>query len=110
MSKFKFTHRHITKGGKPVFAGAQGCVFLPSLKCKHRTRNMNDGNISKLGYKEGSDFEMREYEKITPFIKKIKNYDKYFNVRATSCEPDALSASDLVEFNDVCKNSKKKIN
>ena len=107
MSKFKFTHRHRNKGGKPVFAGAQGCVFLPSLKCKHRARNMNDGNISKLGYKEGSDFEMREYEKITPFIKKIKNYDKYFNVRATSCEPDALSTSDLVEFNDVCKNFRK---
>jgi len=105
---FKFTKRHrITKGGKPVFAGAQGCVFIPSLKCKHRPRNMFDGNISKLGYKEGSDFEMREYDKITPFIKKIKNHEKYFNIQATSCEPDALSTSDLVEFNEVCRNFKK---
>jgi thiamine kinase-like enzyme len=68
---------------------------------------MLDGNISKLGYKEGSDFEMREYEKITPFIKKIKNYEKYFNVRATSCEPDVLSTSDLIGFNDVCHNFRK---
>jgi len=117
MSQFKFTKRHrrnrttraraTNKGGKPVFAGAQGCVFLPSLKCKHRARNMLDGNISKLGYKEGSDFEMREYEKITPFINKIKNYDKYFNVQATSCEPDVLSTSDLIGFNDVCQNFRK---
>ncbi len=117
MSQFKFTKRHrrnrttraraTNKGGKPVFAGAQGCVFLPSLKCKHRARNMLDGNISKLGYREGSDFEMREYEKITPFIKKIKNYDKYFNVQATSCEPDVLSTSDLIGFNDVCQNFKR---
>ena len=110
MSKFKFTKRHRrTKGGKPIFAGAQGCVFVPSLKCKHRPRNMNDGKISKLGYKKGSDFEMSEYDKITPFIKKIKNYGKYFNIQATSCEPDPLSTSDLVEFNDVCRNFKKEL-
>ena len=105
MSKFKFTYRR-NSGGKPVFAGAQGCVFLPSLKCKHRKRNMNDGNVSKLGFKESSEFEMREYEKIAPFIKKIKNYEKYFSIRATSCEPDALSSRDLIGFDDVCINFK----
>lgn len=103
MSKFKFTHRR-NSGGKPVFAGAQGCVFLPSLKCKHRKRNMNDGNVSKLGFKKSSEFEMREYEKIAPFIKKIKNYEKYFSIQATSCEPDILSTKDLIGFDDVCIN------
>jgi len=101
----KFTRRRKTKGGKPVFAGAQGCVFIPSLKCKGRPRNMNDGNISKLGYKEGSDFEMREYAKITPFIRTIRNYDKYFNIRVNSCEPDVLSTSDLINFNEVCRHN-----
>ena len=102
-----FTPRHQSKGGKPVFAGAQGCVFIPSLKCKHQNRNVNDGNISKLGYKRSSEFEMREYDKISPFLKKIKNYDKYFNIKASLCEPDELTASDLIEFNKVCKNFKK---
>ena len=106
MSKFKFTHRK-NSGGKPVFAGAQGCVFLPSLKCKHRKRNINDGNVSKLGFKKSSEFEMREYEKIAPFIKKIKNYEKYFGIRATSCEPDALSPGDLIGFDEVCINFKE---
>jgi hypothetical protein len=101
----KVTRRRKVKGGKPVFSGSQGCVFIPSLKCKGRPRNMNDGNISKLGYKEGSDFEMREYEKITPFIRKIRNYDKYFNIRVHSCEPDVLSTSDLINFNEVCRHN-----
>ena len=93
-------------GGKPVFSGAQGCVFIPALKCKNQPRDAkrSDHTISKLGYKEGSDFEMREYEKITPFITKIKNHEKYFSVRVTSCEPDALDADDLVQFNKVCRN------
>ena len=95
-------------GGKPVFSGAQGCVFFPALKCKNQPRDAkrSDHTISKLGYKEGSDFEMREYEKITPFITKIKNHEKYFSVRVTSCEPDALDADDLVQFNKVCRNFK----
>ena len=104
MSK-KFTRRRRTKGGKPMFSGAQGCVFIPSLKCKGQPRSMNDGNISKLGYKEGSDFEMREYDKIIPFVKKIKNYEKYFSIRVKSCEPDTLSTSDLINFNEVCRHN-----
>ena len=95
-------------GGKPVFSGAQGCVFIPALKCKnqHSSAKRSDNTISKLGYKEGSDFEMREYEKITPFITKIKNHEKYFSIRVNSCEPDALDADDLVQFNKVCRNFK----
>ena len=94
------THR-IT-GGKPVFAGAQGCVFDPALKCKHRPRDIYDGNVSKLGYTKSAEFEMREYEQIRPFITQIKNYDKYFNIRVSVCEPDTLGPEDLAGFNDVC--------
>lgn len=91
-----------------MFAGAQGCVFVPSLKCKHRPRT-NDDTISKLGYKSGSNSEMREQEKIMPYIKKIRNYEKYFSVHATSCEPDALSPHDLEGFNETCINFDKDI-
>jgi serine/threonine protein kinase len=92
------------KGGKPVFAGAQGCVFSPSLKCKDRPRNLNDGAISKLGYREGSESELREQERIMQHIKKIRNHAKYFSVHASLCEPDALSPDDLVGFNETCAN------
>ena len=92
------------KGGKPLFAGAQGCVFAPSLKCKDRPRNLNDGNISKLGYRAGSESELREQERIMQHIKKIRNHAKYFSVNASSCEPDALSPADLAGFNETCVN------
>ena len=85
-----------------MFAGAQGCVFDPALKCKHRSRDIHDGTVSKLGYTQSAEFEMREYEQIRQFITQIKNYDKYFNMRASVCEPDALGPEDLAGFNDVC--------
>ena len=90
-----------------MFAGAQGCVFAPSLKCKNRPRNMNDGNISKLGYKAGSESEMREQEKIMSYVKKIRNYERYFSMEASSCEPDTLSPPDLEGFNETCINFNK---
>ena len=96
--------RRRNKGGKPVFAGAQGCVFMPSLKCKDRPRNRNDGNISKLGYRAGSESELREQEGIMQHIKKIRNHAMYFNTHASLCEPDALSPADLVGFNETCVN------
>jgi predicted SnoaL-like aldol condensation-catalyzing enzyme len=101
--------RRRNKGGKPVFAGAQGCVFMPSLKCKDRPHNRNDGNISKLGYKEGTETEMSEQEGIMQYIKKIRNHEMYFNTQASLCEPDALSPADLVGFNNTCKNFDKDI-
>ena len=104
----KFTRRnrihHSQKGGIPIFAGAQGCVFKPSLKCKGRPRNLHDGNISKLEEKESAKAEMREYEKIKQYLGKIKNYSKYFSVQAHICEPDPIGPQDLVNFDDVCTN------
>jgi serine/threonine protein kinase len=77
-------------------------VFDPALKCKHRSRDIHDDTVSKLGYTQSAEFEMREYEQIRQFITQIKNYDKYFNMRASVCEPDALGPEDLAGFNDVC--------
>ena len=95
---------HTQTGGIPIFAGAQGCVFKPSLKCKNRPRNYNDGNISKLGEMKSVEAEMREYEQIKRYLMHIKNYKQYFSVQAAICEPDRLEPHDLVNFDDVCIN------
>ena len=95
---------HIQLGGIPVFAGAQGCVFKPALKCTHQPRNPNDGNISKLEQKESAESEMREYDQIKQHLKQIPNYQNYFSMNATLCEPDPLEPHDLVKFDDVCTN------
>lgn len=95
------------KGGIPIFAGAQGCVFRPSLKCKHRPRNYHDGNISKLGERTSAEAEMREYEQIRRYLVRIKNYNKYFGMQAYLCEPDVLDQHDLKNFDEVCINMKQ---
>ena len=97
-------HGHGQSGGIPIFAGAQGCVFKPSLKCKDRHRTPYDDNISKLEQTESAEAEMREYMKIKEYLMQIKNYKQYFSVQAELCEPDTLEPSDLVNFDDVCTN------
>jgi len=104
MKKHNYTRRRNKKGGIPIFAGAQGCVFKPSLKCKHQIRNYHDGNISKLGEKGISEAEMREYQHIRQYLVRIKNHNKYFGLRAQLCEPDALDRRDLENFDEVCIN------
>jgi serine/threonine protein kinase len=98
---------HGQAGGIPIFAGAQGCVFKPSLKCKHKPHHPNDGNVSKLEYKESAESEMREYEQIKSHLKQIPNYQNYFSVQAELCEPAPLTARDLAKFDDICTNMKR---
>ena len=97
-------HTHNQTGGIPIFAGAQGCIFKPALKCRDQPRNFNDGNISKLGQKENTENEMSEYDQIKRHLKQIPNYQTYFSVQAELCEPDSLKPHDLVKFDDVCTN------
>lgn len=92
------------KGGIPIFAGAQGCVFKPALKCKHEPRNDADDNISKLEEKESAEAEMREYDQIKQHLQKIKDYERYFSMKTHMCEPDVLEPRDLVNFDKVCIN------
>lgn len=100
-------HTHSQVGGIPIFAGAQGCVFKPSLKCKHKPHNPNDGNVSKLEEKRSAESEMREYEKIRVYLKTIPNYQNYFSVKADICEPAPLAARDLDKFDAICTNMKR---
>ena len=95
---------HSQRGGIPIFAGAQGCVFKPSLKCKGRPRNYHDGNISKLGDMTSIEDEMRESEQIKERLLRIENHAKYFSLRASMCEPDTLDHHDLTKFDSVCIN------
>lgn len=103
----RMTRRRRIKGGIPIFAGAQGCVFRPSLKCKGKVRNYHDGNISKLGDMKSMEDELREYDRIKERLMRIKNHDKYFSMQASLCQPDALDNHDLEKFDRVCINMKR---
>ena len=102
--KSKRAKKYAQKGGIPIFAGAQGCVFKPALKCRHEPRNDADGNVSKLEEKESAEAEMREYDQIKQHLHKIKDYERYFSMKARLCEPDVLEPRDLVNFDNVCIN------
>ena len=97
-------HDHSQTGGVPIFAGAQGCVFRPALKCKGRARNYHDGNISKLGDMKSIEDELREYSQIKERLMRITHHDNYFGMRASMCHPDALDHHDLANFDSVCIN------
>ena len=47
---------------------------------------------------------MREYDKIKQHLHKIKDYERYFSMKACLCEPDVLEPRDLVNFDNVCIN------
>lgn len=100
----RMTRRRCIKGGVPIFAGAQGCVFRPALKCKGRARNYHDGNISKLGDMKSIEDELGEYDQIKERLMQIKHHDEYFGMRASICDPDALDHHDLAKFDRVCIN------
>ena len=107
MKPFNYTRRRNKKGGIPIFAGAQGCVFKPSLKCKNQIRNYHDGNISKLCERISAESEMREFAQIKRHLVRIKNYNKFFGIKAHLCEPDVLDHNDLENFDEVCVNMKE---
>jgi hypothetical protein len=54
-----------------------------------------------------TESEMREYEQIRRHLSRIKNYNKYFSMQASICEPDVLDKNDLENFDKVCINMKR---
>ena len=85
------------KAGLVLGAGGFGCVFYPAIKCKNKTRRSK--GISKLGYKNEIDREMKLYKKIDPIIKKIKNYRKFFLINEIKlCKPSKLTKKDMVNL------------
>jgi hypothetical protein len=90
--------------GEAIAAGGYGCVFKPPIKCNDSTSTDEHG-ISKLMLKRHVRSEMDEIDKIKPYIDKIPNNKRYFLVEGiTSCNPDKLTKSDKVNFNNKCNN------
>lgn len=109
----KKKHSRTLKGGKAFTSGGFGCVFSPSLKCSNNNDNDNNNNnnkfISKLMTTKYADSEYELIMQFKPFIKKIKNYKKYFIMDdITLCKPKTFSENDLVDFNKKCKSIVKK--
>jgi len=92
-------------GGRAIDAGSYGCVFKPAIKCANPAPfPYNSNTISKLMYKEDTEDELIEMEKVKKFIEKLPNKGAdYFLISNTyECSPDKLSAEDLYKFDRKC--------
>ena len=89
-------------GGKVIASGGYGCIFKPALKCKNDDNNYDNG-ISKLMTTKNTKIEYKEIQKFLKYLKRIPNYEKYFIVPYTICDPQPLSEEDKEYFNNKCK-------
>ena len=102
-NKKKFTHKK-NYGGKAVDAGSYGCVFAPPLKCLNNALPYQSTNITKLMYKEDTEKEMKEIEKVKKYVEQIPNKENYFIIANTyECNPDKLQKEDLINFDKECQ-------
>jgi len=101
----KTLKKRTRKGGKSIGAGGYGCIFNPSLKCKGSSVSPTKKMVSKLMETEYVEAEYNDIQKFSKQLTKIPNYSDYFLINGVSmCQPEKLSTSDLVEYDDVCSN------
>jgi len=96
-------------GGNVLASGGFGCVFMPALKCKEKSKNKNTSTkLSKLMIDK---YATQEYDKISFIREKLKdipNYKDYFLLDDFSiCNPAKLNKSDLSNYSKKCKALKK---
>ena len=89
-------------GGKVIGSGGFGCVFKPSIKCKH-TINSSTNYISKLMLTKNAKEEIEEMKKYIIILKLIPKYKHYFLVdNIEVCQPEILTEKDLTKFDSDC--------
>lgn len=94
-------------GGQAIGAGGYGCVFRPALKCKHKERSSSN-KVSKLMTAKHSEQEYNDITKFKPLLATIKDYEKYFLINGVEiCQPDKLTESDMISFEDTCSRAFK---
>ena len=94
-------------GGKVINSGGFGCIFLPEIICKNKSKNKNKNNktrkISKMMLNRHASDEYNEIMKIKQFVKKIPNYGDYFVIKNIDiCKVEKLSNEDLEHYQQKC--------
>jgi serine/threonine protein kinase len=110
-TKRKTTTKKTTKkkrGGAVIESGGFGCVFRPALKCRRPGANREAQGVTKLMKKKYAKSELQEATKFYRLLRNIPNFHDYFLLDGFSvCEPDDLTRSDLVNFEEKCNALKK---
>ena len=104
----KSVKRSVTMGGDAIGAGGYGCVFRPALKCKNAVQRPGKDKVSKLMTIKHSESEYNDVIKYKPILETIPDSEKYFLISGFEiCEPDKLTESDMVSFQETCSRAFK---
>ena len=100
----KKTRKKVFKGGKVFASGGFGCVFRPALKCKNN-KSIPKNYVSKIMLTKYAEREDKLIKQAYNVVKNIPNFKDYFLVYDYNvCEPEELSSSDLLDFDNKCKD------
>ena len=105
----------VASGGKAVASGAYGCVFDPALRCSGVAKR-EKGTVSKFMKSANAEKEYEIITRLKDILSVIPHFEDYFLLKATKCQPQTLTKTDLEDFSKcgtVFKNTdvdKKNIN
>lgn len=101
---------NILTGGKIINSGGFGCIFLPEIICKNKTKNKHNKTkkISKMMLNRHASDEYNQIMKIKQIVKKIPNYADYFVIKDINiCKIKKLSNEDLDKYQEKCSALQK---
>ena len=97
-----------TTGGKVINSGGFGCIFLPEIICKNRTKKNKTKRISKMMLNRHASDEYNQIMKIKQIVKKIPNYSDYFVIKNIEiCKIKKLTNEDLEKYKEKCSALQK---
>lgn len=98
-------------GGKVINSGGFGCIFLPEIICKNKTKNKKNNQtrkISKMMLNRHASDEYNQIMKIKQIINKIPNYGDYFVIKNIEiCKIKKLTNEDLEQYQEKCSALQK---
>lgn len=93
-------------GGKIIGTGSYGCIFLPQLTCKNKSKNRTrkKNRLSKMMINYEALDEFNHNNEIRKKLKQIPNNKKYFIFSDEICKPKTLKKKELKDLYHNCHN------
>lgn len=94
------------QGGKVIDSGGFGCIFLPEIICKNKSKRTSKNKtrrITKMMLNRHASDEYNQIMKIKDIVKKIPNYGDYFVIKDIDiCKIKKLTDEDLENYHKKC--------
>lgn len=95
-------------GGKVINSGGFGCIFLPEIICKNKSKQNKTKKISKMMLNRHASEEYEQIMKIKEIIKAIPKYGDFFVIKNINiCKINKLTKEDLQNYDEKCSALQK---